>query len=105
MVRTVIKKQLKIFTKASPSLCPGLYNKGQGLPNWYKKEHSGDPKQQKNIAFKRKTRPVKEQKYGKKLMFYASNVFCRLLSVLGVLEEREALQKLPGSGALQFHRI
>ena len=62
-------------------------------------EHSGDPKQQKNTAFKGKKRQTIRQK---KRVF---DVFRCFFNVFDVLEAREALQKLPGGGVLQFHRI
>ena len=39
------------------------------------------------------------------MIFDVFDVFRRFLLVFEVLEAREALQKLPGGGALQIHRI
>ena len=68
-------------------------------------DHSGDPKQQKNTentAFKGKIRQEIRQT---NLNFAVFDVFRRFLIVFEVLEAREALQKLPGGGALQFHLV
>ena len=65
-------------------------------------DHSGDPKQQKNTAFKGKIRQTNTAKIR---IFVVFDVFRRFLPIFEVLEAREALQKLPGGGALQFHRI